>query len=406
MEQVYDLKEHCCGCSVCVWVCPRKAIHMEKDELGHRYPVIDQAVCVNCGLCASTCSMKNPLGQYQVMECYAAQSQNEQQLMRSTSGGVFSAIASEFLKSGGYVCGAAMIHTEKDHQVKHIMIDSLENLPVLQGSKYVQSNLEELFESIKEKLSQHEKVLFSGTPCQVSAVKSLFRDFESQLFCIDIICHGVPSEQLFNDYLLSQEQRSGKLIQEFVFRDKKYGWGLKGKSVSEQADGELSSEEITPSTSSYYRFFLDGETYRDSCYECPFASTSRVGDLTLGDYWGIDTFNPELLHENGGGLNKKHGISSILVNTDQGRSLLKLSCDSLNLEPILLESVVAENTQLRRPAKHSAYRGRIIAAYVAKGYQGVADVFERRMRSARIKSRLAKVIPSVLVKAVRNKLKG
>lgn len=375
MLNVYDSKENCCGCGMCAQICAKSAIKLKEDKYGFWYPEIDQNLCTNCGACRKNCSF-NSKKTILTKECYAAVNSDDLQLSMSASGGVFSALAYAFITDKGSVCGAAMELDNGNVTVKHIFTDSLRDLPRLQGSKYVQSYTAETFYKVLAYLKEGRKVLFSGTPCQVAAMKTYVGNQYSDLFyTIDIICHGVPSKKIFEDYIQTESEKRNLVIQNFVFRDKKSGWGHNGRITGKNFSGDSISEKINPDSSSYYRFFLDGELCRDCCYKCPFAQENRIGDLTIGDYWGAEKYSPELMRENGGVFSNDSGISCLLVNTKQEKELLKRYGGLIIKKDVNISKVKIINTRLRHPVIHSKLRYKLMKAYSEKGYDGIEKIF-------------------------------
>ena len=392
MDKVYQSKKDCCGCGMCMTVCPKHAIQMHRDEMGFVYPEIMQDVCVNCGACQKICSFSKRKEQRidkGTLDCYAACNINKEELSKSTSGGAFSAISHTFLENGGAVVGACMkLDTGKVH-VYHTVIEEQDELAELQGSKYVQSNLLECIDTMDKILRNGKNVLFSGTPCQVDAVKRRFGNYiETQLYTIDIICHGVPNQKFLCDFLNEYQIKDKKELKKIVFRDKEYGWGLNGKLIT--VDDKII--KFTKNEFSYYKYFLDGETYRESCYACPYACMERVGDITIGDYWGVKKYDPQLLVENGGSFDFKQGISCVIVNNVRGKELLKNFGANIQKAPIELQHVLQINKQLREPAKHTDLRNKIFSLYTRKGYSGVERLFERQKIYRSIKNKIKAII--------------
>ncbi len=387
MDKVYQSNTDCCGCGTCMTVCPKQAISMKNDERGFVYPVINRASCIDCGACRRICSFSKGKSNHTceaIVKCYAAYNRNREQLSQSASGGVFSAVANSFLERGGIVVGVRMdLENEKVH-VYHTLINSKEKLSDLQGSKYVQSNLWECLKSMDNLLKSGRIILFSGTPCQVDAVKSKFRKYiRTQLFTIDIICHGVPSQKFLEDFLNEYQKRRKISLKKLSFRDKKYGWGLSGELILDNDK----SEKFTKNDFSYYKYFLDGETYRDSCYCCPYACPKRVGDITIGDYWGIKDYDPQLLVENGGVFDIKEGISCLIVNNKRGKELLKNFGDNIQKEIVDIRHVMQINKQLQEPAKYTKMRKKIFSTYTKKGYSAVEKMFKIQWSLKKIKNR-------------------
>ncbi len=372
---VYDNKKDCCGCACCVNICPKRAIHMEEDEYGFKYPVIDKAKCVNCGLCKKCCKYQtNNKEMYECQKVYVSVTQDTELIRKSASGGIFANIARNFIRDNGIIYGSAMNYKNDKLIVEHIRIDKENELIKLQGSKYVQSNIEESFKSIQNDLKENKKVLFSGTPCQIEAIKEyLKKDNIENLFCIDIICHGVPSNKMFNEYItLIEKKYKGKVV-DFKFRDKSRNWGLNGCAYIKRK-GRIIKKIIPSYDSSYYQLFLDSELYRDNCYECPYACKKRVGDITIGDYWKVENEHQELIKLKKIDIN--NGVSCILVNNDKGNFLINKYGENLKLFESNFEKVSKHNEQLVKASELKASRKCILERYKTNGYKSV-DMYYR-----------------------------
>lgn len=388
-------EESCCGCGACVVKCPQNAISLKENKYGFVYPQIEESICVNCGACKKVCVFLKEK-KINKFDCYASVNMDDSLIMKSASGGVFSAIAYDFIKAGGYVCGAATIIKQGIMSVEHIVINNTENLYLLQGSKYVQSSTVSAYKKIQTLLKNGKKVLFSGTPCQVDAIKSLCDQYVGKgLFTIDIICHGVPSQKFFNEYLLEYQKQKKSLINHVDFRNKRYGWGLKG--IIQFENGE--SESITPETSSYYRLFLDGEIYRENCYNCSYSSLNRVGDITIGDYWGVEKFNYELFEEKN--ISEDKGISCVIVNNDLGNELIEKYGDKLFMRSVDINNVMVNNTQLREPAKHTSKRNKVLKTFANQGYKPIEKEFVRKNRIKKCHKFVKNMIPKRLKKFIK-----
>ena len=298
--------DKCCGCGVCFNKCPTKAISMKSDTDGFLYPVIDNKKCINCGLCVKSCPVfqptytntKNP-------ECYAAMAPDELRL-KSSSGGLFSLFAEHILDNGGCVCGAAF---KPDWSVHHIIIDSKEDLEKLRGSKYVQSDTENVYQEIKQRLKKQQPVLFSGTPCQVAGLYKFLEKPSDMLLTIEIVCHGTPSPAVWQQYLKEYNAE----IETVSFRDKSIFQWATTMNILFKNKNEV---HLLPEDDPYFKTFLPNISLRKSCGSCPFATLPRQADITLADFWGIEKFNPQ--------LNDKMGTSLILTNTEKGRKYFEL----------------------------------------------------------------------------------
>ena len=381
MITLYNSKEECCGCGACSSVCPKSDITMQEDEYGFIYPMVDGKKCIECGLCIRSCHYKSTLDLHTPIRSMAAVNKDKTLLKNSASGGMFSAIAEAFLNEGGYVCGAAMDFIENAADVRHIIIHSTDELYRLQKSKYVQSRTDRVYKELQTLLENGEKVLFSGTPCQVEAAKTIAKRSGGELYTIDIICHGVPSNRFFSDFISCEAEKRKIKISALDFRDKKYGWGENGSIVGVDLQGTAMEKQIAPETISYYHYFFDGEISRDCCYQCPYAQRQRVGDITVGDYWGVQKYDPQLLVEQGGTINSKEGVSCLLINTECGQHLVEKYGAKIESYPVEFSNIAQENTQLNRPTKHTRLRNKIFRKYKASGYAGVEAIFERDQRN-------------------------
>ena len=186
------------------------------------------------------------------------------------------------------------------------------------------------------------------------------------------------------------------IVQEFKFRDKQFGWGLDGSIKGKDSNSNIVFKKINPDTSSYYRFFLDGETYRDSCYECPFAQDKRIGDLTIGDYWGVEKYSPELLNENGGPFLKSKGVSCLFVNTNQGQKLLEHCGMDILRKTVEVSKIKIINTQLREPAQFSYLRKKLFKGYAQNGYPYIEKIFIRKSKISNTKQHIKLIIKRII----------
>ena len=402
MIELYKKNEECSGCGACIASCSRNAITMYLDEFGYQYPIVDDSKCIECKKCLNVCPFtKNR--KVKPLHSYAAMNQDKKQRMKSASAGIFAAIADDFLRNDGLVCGAIMEINNGCAKTKHIMIDNQKILFKLQGSKYVQSDAHLVFDEVKSALKAGKKVLFCGTPCQVVAIKNYIGDFEEKFFTIDIICHGVPNSYMFNDYLSFEADKRNIEVEKFLFRDKTYGWGLIGSISGVDYTGKRVKDKITPDTSSYYHYFIEGEIYRESCYNCPFATGERVGDITIGDYWGAQLYNPELMQENGGCFSRKEGISCLLLNTESGKKLIERYGNGIEKKAVEYSNITIINKQLVCPAKHTHLRAKLLVAYQKKGYLGIEKIFNKWKRKKYIKQFIQSFIPKKVIDLIKRR---
>lgn len=390
-------KIKCCGCGACVDKCPTHSIQLKQDEKGFLYPSIEQKACIDCGLCQKTCPMLNDMVLHKTMNAYAVSANNRELSRKSSSGGVFATLATYILSKGGCVFGSAYL---TGFEVGVIEVTALEDLYKLQGSKYVQSNMVGAFNKIKERLIEKKWVLFCGTGCQVSALRSFLKKDYENLFVIDLVCHGVPSNQMFNDYLSLIEQKQRKKIKEYYFRNKKYGQDKNGLIVFENGK----ERRDISYKSSYYSFFLSCEILRDSCYHCRFSTPLRGGDITLCDFWGIDMEEPEYLQK----VKEQNleGVSGVLVNTNKGVELFQKISEELFFLEVDSVEIIRHNPNLIEPSKSSSVRDEIFELYQKKGYVAVDRYFRKKSRLKILLKNIYYKSPKFLKKIVDRKRKS
>ena len=359
-EILYTSKKNCSACGACVAICPMQAVSMAADDTGCLYPVIDPERCIHCGACHRVCDYgKTEMAQ--PMEAYAAVGKDAKLVPASASGGVFASLAKSVLADGGMVAGAVM-DLEDGVTVRHILTDDPAQLSRLQGSKYVQSEAWHCYEEIRTALKQGKTVLFSGTPCQVAAVKELTGD-PDRLITIDLICHGVPPKQMLAEFLEILSRRLGGRIRGFSFRDKSCG-----KAFCARIDTVRGIHYLQSRFLSFYKLFLSGAIYRENCYSCPYARMERVSDLTMGDYWGIEEAHAAELQS--GEMERRGDWSCLLVNTPKGRQFLDAH-NGMTLIPTEFAWIARKNRQLNAPMEKPAQREKILAAYRRGGYREV-----------------------------------
>lgn len=293
----------CTGCRACELKCSHHAITMIQDEEGFLCATIDMNKCTGCGLCLKICPQSYPVESHNPIAVYALRDKDDDEIYKSASGGAFAVLARTAIeKQNAVVFGAA--YTDKDLHVGHIAISGIEKLSSLQGSKYVQSNTLETFKEVKSSLGEERRVIYTGTPCQIAGLKAFLQKDYANLLTVDLICHGVPSPLLFEKYLSWLSVKYSKVVK-YDFRDKSGGWGLNMKAI-------LISKTVKKRgiLDPYYYHFLEGNTYRECCYYCRYCRKERVGDITIGDYWGIEVEHPDFL--------STKGISCVLINTPKG----------------------------------------------------------------------------------------
>jgi len=339
---ITDFK-NCTGCRACEQKCNKNAIAMQNNAEGFLYPSINESLCNKCGLCEKICPMFRDDLQNDVLDVLAAKSLNREQMLKSASGGIFPVLAESILEQNGVVFGCAY---DENWVAKHIAIENPGELHKLQSSKYVQSDTMNTFAQAKDFLEQNRKVLYSGTPCQIAGLKAfLGKDYEN-LATVDLICHGVPSPGLFAKYIewLGKKMK-GKII-ELNFRSKERGgWDYELKTKTKT---KTKTKYMNMHLNSYFLAFLKNETLRECCYSCKYACGRRVGDITIGDYWGIERIHPEFYSND--------GVSAVLVNTLNGRNLWGNVRNKIEHIQSTFEKVAKKQTMLNRPARRPVTR--------------------------------------------------
>ena len=396
VSNIASNKNLCCGCSACENVCPVSAIKMISDESGQLYPEIDKNKCVDCSLCSKVCCENNSVSQRTPIKVYAASYKNTRISKKSSSGGIFPAIAEDIIKVGGVVYGTCLDHAFK---ASVIGIDKSSDLPKLQGSKYVSSNMGNVYEEIEGQLKSGRKVLFSGVPCQVAAVKQYLRKDYSNLLTVDIVCHGTPSQKMFLDYLEFIQKKRDIQIKDFIFRDKDVGQDVTGKVVYKQDHlGKVvyKQDHLRAYRSSYYKLFLNCSIFRENCYHCKFAAPERVGDITLCDYWGVDEEDPDFIQT----VKQANlvGISGVMVNTDAGMNCIARIEKQLLKKSTTYDKVRKNNPQLNHPSHITPEHNEVIELYCKHGYEAVDGYYYKKYKAKILTSTVGQLLPGDIKK--------
>lgn len=367
-----DMK-NCCACGLCELICPVHAIRMQSNQYGFLEPVIDRNRCVDCGLCEKKCVAQQAKVERPI-QCFAGVNLNGSVKGNSSSGGAFAALAEDVLEHGGVVFGAATIPKNNVMTIEHIMIEHKEQLSAIQGSKYVQSNARNSYAEVKRQLEKKRKVLFSGTPCQVAAIKNYLGKADPNLLLVDLICHGTPSA-LYWEQSLQEKLKKNEKITRVSFRGAE-GYMRGEIAFSGGAVGKR-NEKYTFTNDAYYSFFLGGDTYNEGCYHCPYAQMKRGGDITLGDFWGAEREYDLDSMEKEQKIDLHHGLSLILVNSHKGLE----ACDSVKNQKLWLREVdyakaAQYNAQLNRPSNKGKNRRFILWLYAIGSWKFVSSYWK------------------------------
>ncbi len=340
MIQIVD-KKQCCGCESCIQSCPRQCILLYEDEEGFLYPQIDKQSCIDCGFCERVCPLLGEHEKKMPQKVLAVKNLDEEERIYSSSGGVFVALAREVLAMGGVVFGTVF---EDANRVKITYAEILDDVFPMMGSKYLQAEVGTAFVDAERFLKQGRNVLFSGTPCQIYGLHKYLRKEYSNLLLVDFLCHGVPSPGVWRRYLnetikkifSARRAADGKntvfsslnamsTLVDIEFRDKiLYGWKkfsfvVRKKSALKADQNSVLLSDIHRENP-FMRGFLADIYLRPACYECKCKNGVSRSDLTIADFWGIDTLMPD--------FDDDKGVSLVLVNTEKGQLIFnKLSME-------------------------------------------------------------------------------
>ena len=319
----------CSGCSACANVCPVRAISMVENQDGFYVPMIDKTKCTQCGLCEKTCPQCNEVVKNaKTPDCYAVMADDDVRF-KSSSGGAFTVLAKEIFNRGGVVCGASF---DENWVVKHVLVDNENGLDKLRGSKYVQSFVSEtLYREIKDLLKAEKWVLFSGTPCQLAGLNNFLGKQYPTLLTVDLICSKVPSKKAFDKFINDNYDKNE--VKSINFRSKEEGWSCSATKIY----------TTTTTTTTWFDMFLNDLCMNDSCANCKYTTADRVSDITIGDFWRINRFKPE--------LDDDKGTSCVLVNTEKGKNFFDV-LSWFKKEAMPVKTAVKVNKALNKGFTH------------------------------------------------------
>lgn len=377
-------KTECCGCTACEQICPKNVIKMVKDEEGFLFPSIDKNACIDCGLCERICPMENPQYENEQPITLAAYLKDISERSKSSSGGLFYAIARYVISQGGIVYGAAF---DKSLQVHHICADTLERVQLLRGSKYLQSDLGTIFKNVKKNLQSGRLCYFTGTPCQVAGLKKYLQKGYDNLLTSDLLCHGVPNQVLFNEQLAYIRKNNGGDIIDYGFRSKK-AWGV-GEFFTIRTENGKQKKMESLLDYPYLSSFMKGMTFRYSCYECPFARLPRQGDITLGDYWGIQKHCRK--------FDTRRGVSVVLLNNTKGRTYWEEVRSICEYAETPIEWAIEMNKNIVSASPMHLLRKDIFHLIKEKGYEAVSKQYllPKNLKLLQVKSRIRRYLSKV-----------
>ncbi len=353
----------CTGCGLCSKKCPKSCISMKENAEGFRVPDINNDLCVSCGVCFNICpatAASDKLYNKNERKYFCGIIADEETLVKSSSGGVFAVLAKHIISKGGYVCGCVY---NSDTEAVHIVSNKEEDVERMYGSKYVQSRAEQVYPEIRALLDEDKTVMFTGTACQIAAIRLYLGKEYDKLYCVEILCHGVPSPGFFRLYKEHLQKKLGGEIKDIRFRDKRRdGWGSEHRTcIIYEKNGRI--KEKRPILPAYFSSFFYGLNLRESCYNCKFAESERVADMTIGDFWGSWQKYGKRFNE---------GISVVCVSSKKGDELADEISSKFKFFEYLAESeAIASNDNFTHPVKRPKERTAFYNGIMSKGYKGV-----------------------------------
>lgn len=381
MVKIRD-KRNCTGCGACVAVCPRDCIRMAEDREGFLYPEVDVDRCIRCGACLRACPTLQKCEGSQPPAVYAAVSLDDETRSQSSSGGVFSLVASYILDRGGVVFGAAF---DPEGNVVHTAVRTREGLSALRGSKYVQSRIGGAYREARELLEQGVPVYFTGTPCQIEGLLKFLKKDYSHLLTQDLICHGVPSPLAFREYIAYQEKRHGAASTKILFRKKDPA--IKPYLIDIEFENGR-HYACAANEDPYMKAFLRDFSLRPSCYDCRFKGVGRVSDITLADYWGIDKVHPDFASGD--------GVSLVWIHSSKGAHAFEALQGKMKVIPSDLERAVAFNRAAIFSAKKPPGRSRFMHSLERMDFSEAVERFCRASLAVRLKRKAKSIIKKIL----------
>lgn len=357
-------KSDCCGCRVCETICPVQCITMELDSEQFYYPKVDITKCINCERCKKVCPNINiPLKYNPYNDVYATWSKDTKIRYDASSGGMFEIIARNILEKHGVVFGAAF---DENLQLIHKYATTVQELKPLCKSKYLQSNMNHSYKSIKNFLDADKYVLLVGTPCQIAALRNYLGKSYDKLILVDLVCHGVPSQELFNSCIRYEEKQRGIKIKKYVFRTKKKrGATLHYYTKGYEEKGKYKEKIGIYYKSPYYLGFQKYITLRPSCYKCHYSNPKRVSDITIGDFHEIERYVKN--------VDRMKGISMVIINTPKGKYLFDSIKNRLEIIKLDLNTAIISNPCLEKPTPMPVERQQFFEDLRTKDFRFVVN---------------------------------
>ena len=352
-------KTDCCACSACYNICPKHCISMLADVVGFISLAIDKSICVNCGLCEKVCPLLGAQETNNVHAAYALININDDILQTSASGGIFIELARWIIQCKGVVYG---VQYDENMNVVHFRSETLDSCEKFKTSKYVQSDLSNNFTQLRKDLNNERYVLFVGTPCQVQGLKKFLGKDYDKLYLCDIICHGVSSPLAFSQYIRFIEKKYQSRVVDCNMRDKSKGWEHSRIRVYlENGEQLIDNPVVTSWLTMYFAHYMT----RPVCHNCKFSNLCRSGDITIGDYWGIKKYYPDLYEEK--------GVSLLYINSLKGENLLQQIKNRFKYREVQIDKT--EQYALLYPPIAHKFRDDIVSSFKKGGYENIYRLF-------------------------------
>ncbi len=387
---IFVEEDNCTGCGACISSCPKSCIEMKVNQHGFQVPKVDTERCISCNICTSVCPQLNlSANSDDTVGVFAFKINNDSARFNSSSGGFFYAVADYILSIGGYVCGCVL----EDLRAVHIISNDLDDIKKMQGSKYVQSDTTNTYGIIEPLIRQGKPVLFSGTPCQVAGFQSFLMAKHlsaENVYCLDFICHGVPSPEIWKSYVDFYKKEKRKNPIDYKFRTKKFGWGKKALGGDYYSyfvnNNQKTEEDMNSFLSRFWRYiFLSNICLRKVCNKCLYSSISKPGDITMADFWGIEKISPE--------FDDSKGCSLVIIQNKKGEELFKaVKQKECTIEKVDIHDAFIEQPNVFSPSKANEKEEEFWHDYDEYGFEYVLKKYFGYSNQLKIKGYIKRIL--------------